>query len=213
MPHVPAVCDTCGTIFNSGVYVENSINITFRGNKSGPCPNCHGWGSIPDGVFNFLGNVIEVLSAPERTVKELQRFNEILQSAKIGKTTLEQIEDEIQEQTPQLSFLMELLPKTREEKRADLSIWINVILMLLQMFLQPLLEEEPTPKIEVNQVINQIYQNTEINNSITTTNTILPIDNQPIKREPIRFEKIGRNEPCPCESGKKYKHCHLQLVQ
>jgi preprotein translocase subunit SecA len=21
-------------------------------------------------------------------------------------------------------------------------------------------------------------------------------------------KKIGRNEPCPCNSGKKYKHCH-----
>jgi preprotein translocase subunit SecA len=24
--------------------------------------------------------------------------------------------------------------------------------------------------------------------------------------------KIGRNDPCPCGSGKKYKHCHGQLV-
>jgi preprotein translocase subunit SecA len=24
--------------------------------------------------------------------------------------------------------------------------------------------------------------------------------------------KIGRNEPCPCGSGKKYKHCHGQLT-
>ena len=25
----------------------------------------------------------------------------------------------------------------------------------------------------------------------------------------VRVErKIGRNEPCPCGSGKKYKHCH-----
>jgi preprotein translocase subunit SecA len=23
--------------------------------------------------------------------------------------------------------------------------------------------------------------------------------------------KIGRNEPCPCGSGKKYKHCHGAL--
>ena len=22
------------------------------------------------------------------------------------------------------------------------------------------------------------------------------------------LEKVGRNEPCPCGSGKKYKHCH-----
>ena len=21
-------------------------------------------------------------------------------------------------------------------------------------------------------------------------------------------KKVGRNEPCPCKSGKKYKHCH-----
>lgn len=29
------------------------------------------------------------------------------------------------------------------------------------------------------------------------------------KKQPIvRGEKIGRNDPCPCGSGKKYKHCH-----
>ncbi len=29
------------------------------------------------------------------------------------------------------------------------------------------------------------------------------------KAEPVRVEKkTGRNEPCPCGSGKKYKHCH-----
>jgi len=31
----------------------------------------------------------------------------------------------------------------------------------------------------------------------------------PPKVQPIRTEqKIGRNDPCPCGSGKKYKHCH-----
>ena len=29
------------------------------------------------------------------------------------------------------------------------------------------------------------------------------------KTQPIRNEsKIGRNDPCPCGSGKKYKNCH-----
>ena len=32
---------------------------------------------------------------------------------------------------------------------------------------------------------------------------------QPKKLEPIRVEKkVGRNEPCPCGSGRKYKNCH-----
>jgi SEC-C motif len=29
------------------------------------------------------------------------------------------------------------------------------------------------------------------------------------KQEPLTNNKIGRNEPCPCGSGKKYKHCCL----
>ena len=32
---------------------------------------------------------------------------------------------------------------------------------------------------------------------------------RPPKRAPVKVEmKIGRNEPCPCGSGKKYKQCH-----
>lgn len=32
---------------------------------------------------------------------------------------------------------------------------------------------------------------------------------QPEKRQPVHVEKkIGRNDPCPCGSGKKYKNCH-----
>ena len=28
-------------------------------------------------------------------------------------------------------------------------------------------------------------------------------------REPVRkVAKVGRNDPCPCGSGKKYKYCH-----
>ena len=27
-------------------------------------------------------------------------------------------------------------------------------------------------------------------------------------QQPTRATKIGRNNPCPCGSGKKYKHCH-----
>ncbi len=30
-----------------------------------------------------------------------------------------------------------------------------------------------------------------------------------VKQEPVRVgPKVGRNDPCPCGSGKKYKHCH-----
>ena len=34
-------------------------------------------------------------------------------------------------------------------------------------------------------------------------------DTRSVRREPIRVEKtVGRNDPCPCGSGKKFKNCH-----
>ena len=35
------------------------------------------------------------------------------------------------------------------------------------------------------------------------------------KPEPIRNrgDRVGRNDPCPCGSGKKYKNCHMKLAQ
>jgi preprotein translocase subunit SecA len=34
-------------------------------------------------------------------------------------------------------------------------------------------------------------------------------NNEPVKQEPVRVgPKVGRNDPCPCGSGKKYKNCH-----
>jgi preprotein translocase subunit SecA len=36
----------------------------------------------------------------------------------------------------------------------------------------------------------------------------------PQKLEPVRNEmKVGRNDPCPCGSGKKYKSCHGAMVE
>ncbi len=39
-------------------------------------------------------------------------------------------------------------------------------------------------------------------------------DHEPVKAQPVRRygEKIGRNDPCPCGSGKKYKQCHGKLA-
>jgi preprotein translocase subunit SecA len=34
-------------------------------------------------------------------------------------------------------------------------------------------------------------------------------DTRTQRREPIRAEHtVGRNDPCPCGSGKKFKNCH-----
>lgn len=39
-------------------------------------------GHVPDGVYNFIGNTIELLNGPLRVVAELQRLADILKNAK-----------------------------------------------------------------------------------------------------------------------------------
>ena len=41
-----------------------------------------------------------------------------------------------------------------------------------------------------------------------TPNALKPQAHEPFKRD---IEKVGRNEPCPCGSGQKYKKCHGKL--
>ncbi len=37
---------------------------------------------------------------------------------------------------------------------------------------------------------------------------------EPQKTQPVKVEKrVGRNDPCPCGSGKKYKNCHGQMEE
>ncbi|MCK4552197.1 MAG: SEC-C domain-containing protein, partial [Tenericutes bacterium] len=55
----------------------------------------------------------------------------------------------------------------------------------------------------------QVRQNTERVQVAKPTRTFSGKEDQAVKRKPRTAEKrVGRNDPCPCGSGKKYKYCH-----
>ena len=188
MPSVPAFCDTCSTVFNSGFFVENSTNISFSGNRSGPCPKCGGMGHVPDGVFNFIGNTIEILSAPERTISELSRLAQIFRDAKANSETKEQVVSRIEKEIPALSKLAKLLP----ENRAELYGFLALVLTAAQFFNQPSQLSQTPSTVNVTQVIQQ-----SMVESPRTQATALS----------ATAKKPGRNDPCSCGSGAKYKKC------
>lgn len=41
-----------------------------------------------------------------------------------------------------------------------------------------------------------------------TTGDAKENSNTSAKKQPVHVNKVGRNDPCPCGSGKKYKNCH-----
>lgn len=52
------------------------------------------------------------------------------------------------------------------------------------------------------------YQHAETNSLENDAQESHEEKDQPFKRAE---RKVGRNDPCPCDSGKKYKHCHGKL--
>lgn len=188
MPSIPAFCDTCGTPFPSGFFFENSSHITLSGNKSGPCPSCGGMGHVPDGVFNFIGNTIEILSAPQRTVEELTRLAQILHEAKAKQKSNEQVSAQIKQELPRLSLLADLLP----QNRGELYGFLAVVLAAIQ-----LLTPSPQPSQNITINVSQVVEQTLANAPVV----------KPKPQASPQSKKIGRNEPCRCGSGKKYKKC------
>ena len=189
VPAIPAFCDSCGTAFSSGIVIENSSNISFTGGRSGPCPKCGGMGHVPDGVFNVVGNTIEILAAPARTVQELTRLAEILRSARSSRAEPKDVALQIEKELPALSPLMQLLPANRSEWYAFLA----VLLAIVQVYLAARPPGSPTPP---NVTINQVIDQTLINEQAS-----------PVTARKQATGKVGRNERCPCGSGFKYKKC------
>lgn len=146
-------------------------------------------GHIPDGVFDFIGNTLEILSAPKRTFAELSRLAGIIETACETKASPVAVSEQIEQEFPELAGLARLLPKTRSELYSFLAILLTIITLITQSG-----TESKAPGVTVNHVINQ---------------TILqcPAPASSSTGLPRTTSKIGRNDPCPCGSGRKFKKC------
>ncbi|SFE90936.1 SEC-C motif-containing protein [Bacillus sp. OV194] len=190
MSRLPVVCNHCGNISPSRLVSFNgSFRVKLENNKE-TCLFCGKWGYIPDGVYNFYDNVVELLEGSPQTVADLKRLSLILNNARETKSTHEELQKEIEKKVPRFKALAKWLPKSLDQRLA----YIGIVLELLS---------GNGEKVENHNHI-------EVNN---TTEIHYHIENPevaPTKEESnyTANRKIGRNELCPCYSGLKYKRCH-----
>jgi preprotein translocase subunit SecA len=62
---------------------------------------------------------------------------------------------------------------------------------------------------QVEQVTNVQYHHADYDEALAAAATTSDKPKAAPFVKPIG--KVGRNDPCPCGSGKKYKHCHGKL--
>lgn len=186
---LPAICDNCGAVFLSGI----AISGMSIGNKSGPCPACGGMGSVPDGLYNITGNVIRLLAGPQKTIDQLNHIVSVLTEARNTASEPNKAVEIIKKSAPELSSIVDVLPKTRNELYGILTVLLMAVGAVIAG--AALYKDAAPSELEIQKMID-----ISIDKSI---------QQQKIeKQQPIRkMQKPGRNEPCPCGSGKKYKHC------
>jgi preprotein translocase subunit SecA len=74
---------------------------------------------------------------------------------------------------------------------------------------------EKPPEIDDRAHVENVRaQHAELDEVGTEANGDVAIAEAATKKKPITraTQKVGRNDPCPCGSGKKYKHCHGKLI-
>lgn len=193
MTSLPAICDNCGCIFASGFGGSG----TFIGCKSGPCPSCGGFGSVPDGTYEVAGDVIRLLIGSHQSYQQLRAVANAVEMARRNVDNAQSAIQDLKRSAPELSSIADSLPKTRNELYAFLTLIITAIGVLIAA--ATFLTGKSPSEADIQKMIDDTLEE-------STKRTQAPSAfNSPIRTA----TKVGRNEKCPCGSGNKFKRCCL----
>ena len=204
MISMPAICDHCGTLFPSGIVGGGGAVIDAGGAIAGPCPKCNSKGHVPHGTFKFLDDVIEVISAPQRTLDELRTLSVLVDKVKKDEISKEEFNDKVKEEVPDLHPILDWIIPQNQDQKFNLSLVL--LSAALTFFITAMLNNAQTQRTSPEVIINNVYETQEINYYNDGQSEFNNESKSTSK--PIRVEKIGRNQPCPCGNGLKYKKCH-----
>ena len=121
MIHVPVICDnpSCGTVWFTPSPFGGAGTMYISGSKVHPCPQCHGAGSIPDGIYT---QVEGRLADPEQLRKVVDAFKHLQEMFARGATP-----DEIGKAIQSDKTLREYLGQYVPQNWADLQNMITVL--------------------------------------------------------------------------------------
>lgn len=138
MAIIPAICQNCGSIFDSGIYLGSGASGMLKGNKSGPCPVCGEMGIIPDGMYEVVDGIVNIFSIDDG--KGLEDLKFALKQLNIEESSLEDINDTVSTKTPQYIGLIKWVKEFSKENESIFTL-ITTLLAIIS-FAQSHIEDE-----------------------------------------------------------------------
>jgi preprotein translocase subunit SecA len=94
----------------------------------------------------------------------------------------------------------------QEFKRESFSMFTELLdtinIEIVQALCSVNLEQVSTKQQEILEEREQDEKPKQAQRKVAPQRRVAP------SKQPMRNLKVGRNDPCPCGSGKKYKQCH-----
>lgn len=154
-------------------------------------------GIIPDMKGSYVDDIFQLIWTTRKSLDLLKRIQWIVEEAQKKNLSPEEVGEQIDKNAPELSDLKSFLPKTRVE--------LYLLLTLLSSLIVTCQNNTSLSEGDVEKMIDDAK--TEIEQSLDRKQkTNAPKEDARAKNPD--GTKLGRNDPCYCGSGKKFKHCH-----
>ena len=204
MQQMPAECGHCGYLYPSGYYSDpggTGIRVSAAtlevAKVTTPCPMCGRYrGNVLANEYRLIEDTAALLQGPEHPEEERQSLAALLRQALENDETAEETKTRADEQAPELSALVEKLLEEKPESMKD-ATWSTLLLSTV----------DGLAPVEGNGSKDELVPSEVIYNSVNQYN-ITTVQAPPTAEPQQAVRKVGRNDPCPCGSGKKYKKCH-----
>lgn len=203
----PAVCSTCSSVFPGPRFaISDNVQLIMKGNKAGPCPVCGGTGDIIDGTFSVVGETIRRLT-DGLSITDILRLRAVAEAARAQRSDVAAVSDQLAETEALVPFAEWLKNYFKPKSGMDLITYLGFLLTVITSILPMLQSATPTPApLSEKQIIEL---------TVKAVNASFVQAQQKDERSKVgqpavrKQQKLGRNTPCPCGSGKKHKHCCL----
>ena len=159
---------------------------------------------MQDGLFEMVAGALRLVAGPASTAEQLKQLQSILQQSQEEHAAPQAVADRIEAETPDLAGFASwvrqyLVPKNSGEVTGMISMILAAIALILS------LKPQEAPKSFSEKEMATIVEKA-VATAITQTSQQKPAPG--VAGGTVKGKvKVGRNDPCPCKSGKKYKMC------
>lgn len=205
MPRLPGICEECGAIYPSALRAAASGEApAFE--VPAPCPVCGGSGRVPPEVLDRLGSLVRAAGVVGGDRERLGDVEDRFRDAAV-------------EPGQSLDADAERIRRARLRARVDSDVGpdlvaalpgfrrgeVEAFLRLLRIAVELELAERPAGEAEGGRVDRMLEAAYDRHGADEAPGAGEP---GPAERARRRLHAAGRNDPCPCGSGEKYKECH-----